>query len=284
MKKYNIALALLMVLGVTACGSSGGSSSSAPENNPSTTTPTVTTQPTTDTVNTPANEEKPSTEPAPPVENIQSDSPYARKDGMVGGGFILPKEEGEIQTVFLKGHSEEDFGSITVEGKNIALIPGGFKTKHFTSNASNMIRNVNMQDYTAWGLLWDKELKNQYLTTQGIKATTDMPKNGTYTYKGSAIQFSGENKAINVDTATSIENAEFTADFDRKVFTGIIPQQDVNNPVILSAEITNNTFAGESNGLKTNGGFFGPQASEVIGDYYSTNEKPVVGVFGAKKQ
>ncbi|AFU19668.1 transferrin-binding protein-like solute binding protein [Actinobacillus suis] len=279
MKKHNIALTLLMVLGVAACGSSSGSSSSTTENK---TTPTAV------NLSTPAPAANTSRTPSASVtdEKPSTDSHSASDNVMAGSGFILPKPEtgGNVQAVDLKGHSKGDFGWIQVEGKSIALIPNGLKTGHFESKAGNMIRNIDMQNYTAWGLVWDAGLEKQYLTTQGVNATTDIPKNGIYTYKGSAIQFSGTNNTIELNSATRISDAEFTADFDHKVFAGIIPQSDINNPIMLAAEITDNTFAGESNGIKTKGGFFGPQASEVIGDYISTGEKPVVGVFGAKKQ
>ncbi|VEI47496.1 Uncharacterised protein [Actinobacillus equuli] len=36
---------------------------------------------------------------------------------------------------------------------------------------------------------------------------------------------------LDVDSAEHIRNAEFTVDFDRKVFAGVIPQQDTNNPI-----------------------------------------------------
>ncbi|MDG4952952.1 transferrin-binding protein-like solute binding protein [Actinobacillus equuli] len=300
MKKHNIALTLLMVLGVAACGSSGGSSDSAPKHNSNSnvssevktnqtsndTAPIVTPAPQVDKAPT-VDSNKPVSNPNPALnEKEQVNSPYTQNKAVVGSGYIVPKVEGMVQNLNLSSESEGAFGILSIDGKNVPLIPSNsFNSNYITINSGNMIRKVDKQNYTIWGLVWEKGLDKQYLTAIGKQATKEMPTNGVYTYKGSAIQFSGNDKMLDVNSAEHIRNAEFTVDFDRKVFAGVIPQQDANNPILLSADITKNTFFGEANGIKTQGGFFGPQASELTGDYLKQDAKEIkIGVFGAKKQ
>ncbi|WGE89382.1 transferrin-binding protein-like solute binding protein [Actinobacillus arthritidis] len=211
---------------------------------------------------------------------------YTQDKLIVGSGYIIPKVEGSVQKVSLSANEKSDFGSIVVEGKSIPLLVDNFNGNTIRVSSNNMVRDITKQEHTAWGLVWEQGLDNQYLITQGMNETKDMPATGIYTYKGSAVQFTGVGSTIDVNSAERRDDAEFKADFIHKTFAGIIPQKDINAPIILAGEIKNNTFAGESSeGVKTKGGFFGAEASELIGDYIRTDkDKLVIGVFGAKKQ
>ena len=113
---------------------------------------------------------------------------------------------------------------------------------------------------------------------------TQIPTSGTIQYTGGAAYVKdGVSYA-----RTSKMNA--TADFDKKIIDITINEKvntyynTVQVPEMkFGGKITGNSFAGEVNGIKTQGGFFGENAKELSGIYTNDADKSR-GVFGAIKQ
>ena len=111
-----------------------------------------------------------------------------------------------------------------------------------------------------------------------------IPTSGTIQYTGGAAYVKdGVSYA-----RTSKMNA--TADFDKKVIDITINEKvntyynTVQVPKMnFGGKITGNSFAGEVNGIKTQGGFFGENAKELSGIFTNEADKSR-GVFGAIKQ
>ena len=113
---------------------------------------------------------------------------------------------------------------------------------------------------------------------------SQIPTSGTIQYTGGAAYVKdGVSYA-----RTSKMNA--TADFDKKVIDITINEKvntyynTVQVPKMnFGGKITGNSFAGEVNGVKTQGGFFGENAKELSGVFTNDADKSR-GVFGAIKQ
>ncbi|MDO4643349.1 MAG: transferrin-binding protein-like solute binding protein, partial [Cardiobacteriaceae bacterium] len=82
----------------------------------------------------------------------------------------------------------------------------------------------------------------------------------------------------------------FDVDFDKKDLTGSILVAGTKTPIELTATIKDDTFQGIStDGVRTEGGFYGEKAEEISGQYSKStnpsgvNEYEYIGSFGAKK-
>ncbi|RDE77042.1 transferrin-binding protein-like solute binding protein [Haemophilus parainfluenzae] len=139
-----------------------------------------------------------------------------------------------------------------------------------------ILSNSNFQA-SAFGTYID-DLIDQYFFAQGLPtAIAQIPTTGLVEYKGGAV--------YKKDGSNS-ERSEMkaTADFANKVIDINITEKANAVPSMnFGGKITGNSFAGEVNGIKTQGGFFGENAQEMTGLF--TNEADQSrGAFGGIKQ
>lgn len=137
--------------------------------------------------------------------------------------------------------------------------------------------NSNLKS-TAFGVYVDNYTGKQYLYVQGNPTDVkQIPMAGKAEYLGGAVYLK--------DGANN-ERSEMkaTADFDTKTVAITIEKNRTAVPEMkFGGKITGNSFAGEVNGIKTQGGFFGENAKELSGIYTNDADKSR-GVFGAIKQ
>lgn len=148
------------------------------------------------------------------------------------------------------------------------------------------LSNTDAFKSTAFGTYNDDDTGQKYLYAHG--KPTDLKQmeqlQGQVKYEGSAVYIKN---GVNFDKQSGV-NA--TADFANKTINIQIEEtkhwkdDKVEVPAMnFGGKITGNSFAGDVNGIKTQGGFFGENAKELSGIY--TNEKDESrGVFGAIKQ
>ena len=142
-----------------------------------------------------------------------------------------------------------------------------------------ILSNSNLES-SAFGTYVDRLTGNQYFYAQGKPtAMAQIPTVGKAEYKGGAVyKKDGERNYSEISEMTA------TADFANKVIDINIAQKANAVPGMnFGGKITGNSFAGEVNGIKTQGGFFGENAKEMTGLY--TNEADQSrGAFGGIKQ
>lgn len=137
--------------------------------------------------------------------------------------------------------------------------------------------NSNLKS-TAFGVYVDNYTGKQYLYVQGNPTDVkQIPMSGKVEYVGGAVYlkdgFNNERSGMKA-----------TADFDTKtVAITINPNRAAVPEMNFGGKITGNSFAGEVNGVKTQGGFFGENAKELSGIFTNEADKSR-GVFGAIKQ
>lgn len=142
-----------------------------------------------------------------------------------------------------------------------------------------ILSNSNFQA-SAFGTYFDNLSGNQYFFAQGLPtAIAQIPTTGLVEYKGgAAYQKDGSNS----------ERSEMkaTADFANKVIDININITEKTNAVPgmnFGGKITGNSFAGEVNGIKTQGGFFGENAKEMTGLFINEADQSR-GAFGGIKE
>ena len=137
--------------------------------------------------------------------------------------------------------------------------------------------NSNLKS-TAFGVYVDNNTGKQYLYVQGNPTDVkQIPTAGKAEYLGGAVYLKD---GANNERAKMIA----TADFDKKTVAIKINQNpDAVPEMNFGGKITGNSFAGEVNGVKTQGGFFGENARELSGVFTNDADKSR-GVFGAIKQ
>lgn len=137
--------------------------------------------------------------------------------------------------------------------------------------------NSNLKS-TAFGVYVDNYTGKQYLYVQGNPSDVkQIPTAGKAEYLGGAVYLKD---GANNERAKMIA----TADFDKKTVAIKIDQNRNAVPEMnFGGKITGNSFAGEVNGVKTQGGFFGENAKELSGIFTNEADKSR-GVFGAIKQ
>ena len=142
-----------------------------------------------------------------------------------------------------------------------------------------ILSNSNLES-SAFGTYVDRLRGNQYFYAQGKPtAIAQIPTAGKAEYKGGAVY-----KKDGAENYSELSEMTATADFDKKVIDINIAQKTNAVPGMnFGGKITGNSFAGEVNGIKTQGGFFGENAKEMTGLY--TNEADQSrGAFGGIKQ
>ena len=142
-----------------------------------------------------------------------------------------------------------------------------------------ILSNSNLES-SAFGTYVDRLTGNQYFYAQGKPTVmAQIPTVGKAEYKGGAVyKKDGERNYSEISEMTA------TADFANKVIDINIAEKANAVPSMnFGGKITGNSFAGEVNGIKTQGGFFGENAKEMTGLY--TNEADQSrGAFGGIKQ
>ena len=179
-----------------------------------------------------------------------------------------------------------------VNGNKIITIPSIIKTAgeidpwtyeeyedpyNLRKNRQTIQSNSNLKS-TAFGVHVDDYTGKQYLYVQGNPTDVkQIPMSGKVEYVGGAVylkdSFNNERSGMKA-----------TADFDTKTVAIKIDQNRNAVPEMnFGGKITGNSFAGEVNGVKTQGGFFGENAKELSGVFTNDADKSR-GVFGAIKQ
>ena len=140
-----------------------------------------------------------------------------------------------------------------------------------------ILSNDNFKS-SAFGTYVDNLTGNQYFFAQGLPtAVAQIPTTGIAEYKGGAVY-----KKDNANSERSEMKA--TADFANKVIDiNIMKNTNAVPEMHFSGKITANSFAGEVNGIKTQGGFFGENAQEM-GGLFTNEADQSRGAFGGIKQ
>ena len=148
---------------------------------------------------------------------------------------------------------------------------------HMVTEGQSILSNSDFQS-SAFGTYFHNLTDNQYFYAQGNPtALAQIPTAGKVEYDGgAAYQKDGDDSQRTGMTAT--------ADFANKVIDINIKEKPNFVPGMnFGGKITGNSFAGEVNGIKTQGGFFGENAQEMTGLF--TNEADQSrGAFGGIKQ
>lgn len=148
---------------------------------------------------------------------------------------------------------------------------------HMVKEGQSILSNSDFQS-SAFGTYFHNLTDNQYFYAQGNPtALAQIPTAGKVEYDGgAAYKKDGDDSQRTGMTAT--------ADFANKVIDINIKEKPNFVPGMnFGGKITGNSFAGEVNGIKTQGGFFGENAQEMTGLF--TNEADQSrGAFGGIKQ
>ena len=267
MNTRNLALIILAGLGVTACGSSGGSSQHTESKreievpsvingktviiNGKEITGTATDASASSNPSTP--KEEPKKEQLPPtVSDIAKGNAYANSTNVVvGSGFSIDKNVGGMESLSISGNSENQFNNLDVNGTVIEILP---KNADIDSTATmyrktkeddvNRIRIVGANEsYIRWGYVDDPKVDKKYIISTGIHATPteNLPTANNITYRGNAIHMYSK------DGSKSLSNlgeskADFVVNFADKNLVGTIsplPELSPFTPVKLEAKISN---------------------------------------------
>ncbi|UNU72926.1 transferrin-binding protein-like solute binding protein [Moraxella nasovis] len=241
----SVAVLSTAVLALTACSSGGHSSS--------TTVTKTTTVPSTITgVNTTPTK-------ADAAQSNTANNPTTAK--FQGGSYVV-----QGKSVTSKTLGTDDINNLVIDGKSFPIAFSGINAGGFT-NINGDITSGNHVSHVKYGVKNDSGKK--YYFYQGQR-TTNMPTTGIATYKGRAVVGNGSDGTSN-----------FTVNFADKTLAGVITDKSLTGgSLALSANIKGNTFAGNKNGVQTEGAFFGDNAAELAGIYQG---KGAIGAFGAKK-
>ncbi|EFL81698.1 transferrin-binding protein-like solute binding protein [Actinobacillus pleuropneumoniae] len=211
-----------------------------------------------------------------------------------------------------------DASVLIIDGQKIDLAGVNFKnSKTVEINGKTMVAVAccSNLEYMKFGQLWQKEGKQQVkdnsLFLQGERTATDkMPAGGNYKYVGTwdALVSKGTNWIAEADNnRESGYRTEFDVNFsDKKVNGKLFDKGGVNPVFTVDATINGNGFIGSAktsdsgfaldagssqhgnavfSDIKVNGGFYGPTAGELGGQFHHKSDNGSVGaVFGAKRQ
>lgn len=208
------------------------------------------------------------------------------KDAISGGTINLAKNElnsaltNDIRDLAIRD-KDGKFEYIPVV-RRANIDPEGFDEEyrdpyHMVKEGQSILSNSDFQS-SAFGTYFDNLTDNQYFYAQGNPtALAQIPTAGKVEYDGGAAY-----KKDGYDSQRTGMTA--TADFDNKVIDINIKEKPNFVPGMnFGGKITGNSFAGEVNGIKTQGGFFGENAQEMTGLF--TNEADQSrGAFGGIKQ
>ena len=208
------------------------------------------------------------------------------KDTISGGTINLEKNElnsaltNDIRDLAIRDNDGKFVYISVVRRANID--PEGFDEEyrdpyHMVKEGQSILSNSDFQS-SAFGTYFHNLTDNQYFYAQGNPtALAQIPTAGKVEYDGgAAYKKDGDDSQRTGMTAT--------ADFANKVIDINIKEKPNFVPGMnFGGKITGNSFAGEVNGIKTQGGFFGENAQEMTGLF--TNEADQSrGAFGGIKQ
>ena len=142
-----------------------------------------------------------------------------------------------------------------------------------------ILSNNNLRS-SAFGTYVDNLTGNQYFFAQGLPTVVaQIPTTGTAEYKGGAVYKKDGDRNFSEGT-----EMKATADFASKVIDiNIMKKTNAVPEMHFGGKITANSFAGEVNGIKTQGGFFGENAQEM-GGLFTNEADQSRGAFGGIKQ
>ena len=142
-----------------------------------------------------------------------------------------------------------------------------------------ILSNNNFQA-SAFGTYLDRLSGNQYFFAQGNPTTlAQIPTSGKVEYNGGAVYKKDSDRSYSERTEMTA-----TADFGTKAIDINIKEKPNAVPGMnFGGKITGNSFAGEVNGIKTQGGFFGKDAQEMTGLFTNEADKSR-GAFGGIKK
>ena len=208
------------------------------------------------------------------------------KDTISGGTINLAKNE-------LNSVLTADIRDLTIRDNNGKLVdinilrragemdPESFEEYddpyNLRKEGQTILSNTNFKA-SAFGTYLDRLSGNQYFFAQGNPtALAQIPTAGKVEYDGGAVyKKDGDFSQVTGMTAT--------ADFASKAIDINIKEKGKFVPDIkFGGKITGNSFAGEVNGIKTQGGFFGENAREMTGLFTNEADKSR-GAFGGIKQ
>ena len=142
-----------------------------------------------------------------------------------------------------------------------------------------ILSNNNLRS-SAFGTYVDNLTGNQYFFAQGLPTVVaQIPTTGTAEYKGGAVYKKDGDRNF-----SELSEMKATADFANKVIDiNIMKKTNAVPEMHFGGKITANSFAGEVNGIKTQGGFFGENAQEM-GGLFTNEADQSRGAFGGIKQ
>ena len=142
-----------------------------------------------------------------------------------------------------------------------------------------ILSNNNFKS-SAFGTYVDNRTGNQYFFAQGLPTVVaQIPTAGIAEYKGGAVYKKDGDRNFSERT-----EMKATADFANKVIDiNIMKKTNAVPEMHFGGKITANSFAGEVNGIKTQGGFFGENAQEM-GGLFTNEADQSRGAFGGIKQ
>ena len=146
-------------------------------------------------------------------------------------------------------------------------------------DGQSILSNSNFKS-SAFGTYYDSLTGNRYFFAQGLPtAVAQIPTAGQVEYKGGAVyKKDGEQNYSERSEMTA------TADFDKKVTDiNIAGKTNALPGMNFGGKITGNSFAGDANGIKTQGGLFGENAQEMTGLFVNEADQ-ARGSFGGTKQ
>ena len=208
------------------------------------------------------------------------------KDAISGGTINLAKNElnsaltNDIRDLAIRDKDGKFVYISVVRRANID--PEGFDEEyrdpyHMVKEGQSILSNSDFQS-SAFGTYFDNLTDNQYFYAQGNPtALAQIPTAGKVEYDGgAAYKKDGDDSQRTGMTAT--------ADFANKVIDINIKEKPNFVPGMnFGGKITGNSFAGEVNGIKTQGGFFGENAQEMTGLFTNEADKSR-GAFGGIKK
>ena len=182
---------------------------------------------------------------------------------------VIDKESGKIRDVkiFKKAANgeEDEYGIEQYDLYNLR------------KEGQNILSNSNFKS-SAFGTYSDY-LIDQYFFAQGNPTElAQIPTAGKVEYNGGAVYKKDGNQYFSERTGMTA-----TADFGTKAIDINIKKTDAVPEMNFGGKITGNSFAGEVNGIKTQGGFFGKDAQEMTGLFTNEADKSR-GAFGGIKQ
>lgn len=284
MKKINMAVAVLMTLGLAACGGSGGGNTSSSPNTQINTPP----QQLTPAPETPKSETVATTDAGVTIERVSADGNHFNKQyPFTGAGYSVPKTPGEVLIVSRyneKSADETDLRVLYIDDKVFNIFPSSTaKTIHLTS--SNMTRIAQQGQNATIAIVTETDTP-YYIVLNSINPTKDTSTlNGTFNYRGTGYHSYANDGAKNPNELTD-SVVDLTANFNEKFIKGTISSpKDEFKTLEIGGYITNNGFQGKVNQTELKGGFFGSEAQEAAGYYINRDAAdPSYGVFNTTKQ